>query len=179
MRVLIASAVAAAALAVAVAGCGGGDSAEPTVRPSPTRISLSITVTSGATPTADARPTEAGSGAIVLENPTTTASGLQYVDTVVGAGAQPGPTSQVTVHYTGKLAANGRVFDSSVERGQPASFRMNGVIPGFSEGLSTMKVGGKRTIYIPAALGYGAAGYPPVIPPNADLVFEVELLAVR
>jgi len=85
---------------------------------------------------------------------------------------------QVTVHYTGKLASNGTVFDSSVQRGQPATFGMNGVIKGFSEGLLTMKVGGKRTVFIPAALGYGAAGGGP-IPPNADLIFEIELIAIK
>ncbi len=106
--------------------------------------------------------------------------GLQYTDQVVGTGTSPRMDQQVTVHYTGKLASNGKVFDSSVQRGQPATFPMSGVIKGFSEGLSTMKVGGKRTVFIPAALGYGAAGTPGgPIPPNADLIFELELIAVQ
>ena len=114
----------------------------------------------------------------MLENPTVTASGLKYVDQVVGTGATPSMTQSVTVHYTGKLASNGQVFDSSVQRGQPATFRMNGVIQGFSEGLSTMKEGGKRTLVIPPAMGYGAKGAGDKIPPNATLLFEVELIKI-
>jgi peptidylprolyl isomerase len=82
------------------------------------------------------------------------------------------------VHYEGFLD-DGTKFDSSRDRGQPATFPLNGVIPGFAEGLSTMKVGGVRTLLIPANLGYGAAGSPPVIPPNANLRFEVELVGVQ
>jgi FKBP-type peptidyl-prolyl cis-trans isomerase FkpA/FKBP-type peptidyl-prolyl cis-trans isomerase FklB len=84
----------------------------------------------------------------------------------------------VTVNYTGKLAATGKVFDSTQASG-PTTFAMNGVIKGFAEAISTMKVGGKRTVYIPAALAYGQNGYPGVIPPNSDLVFEIELLAIK
>lgn len=113
----------------------------------------------------------------MLENPTTTPSGLKYVDEVVGDGAAPSSSGQVTVHYTGKFAANGQTFDSSAG-GEPVSFTLDNVIPGFAEAISTMKEGGKRTAFIPAALGYGASGYPPVIPPNADLVFDIELVEV-
>ena len=83
------------------------------------------------------------------------------------------------MHYAGTLAATGEKFDSSYDRGQPATFSLQGVIKGFAEGISTMKVGGKRTVYIPANLGYAAAGRPPVIPPNADLIFEIELIAIK
>ncbi|MGE0573048.1 MAG: FKBP-type peptidyl-prolyl cis-trans isomerase, partial [Dehalococcoidia bacterium] len=114
---------------------------------------------------------------IVLTDPTVTASGLRYVDEKVGSGDTPAPSSMVTVHYVGKLASNGTVFDSSVARGTPATFAMNGVIAGFAEALSTMKVGGKRIAYLPANIGYGARGSGP-IPPNADLVFEIELIEV-
>lgn len=114
----------------------------------------------------------------MFEHATVTESGLKYVDHVEGAGESPRMDQQVTVHYTGKLASNDRKFDSSVDRGEPATFPMSGVIKGFSEGLSTMKVGGKRTIYIPSDLGYGPRGTGP-IPPNADLVFELELIAIR
>lgn len=114
----------------------------------------------------------------MMENATETESGLKYVDHVVGTGDSPRMDQQVTVHYTGKLASNDRKFDSSVDRGEPATFPMNGVIKGFSEGLSTMKVGGKRTVFIPSALGYGPRGTGP-IPPNADLIFELELIAIR
>lgn len=114
----------------------------------------------------------------MMKNATETESGLKYVDHVVGTGDSPRMDQQVTVHYTGKLASNDRKFDSSVDRGEPATFPMNGVIKGFSEGLSTMKVGGKRTVFIPSALGYGPRGTGP-IPPNADLIFELELIAIR
>jgi len=148
------------------AACGDGPDSAPTPTP-----------TSAATQEV-AVPTLAPGDPIVLENPTTTPSGLQYVDEVVGEGAQPAATDRVMVHYTGKFAANGQVFDSSVENGQPVTFSLNGVIPGFAEAISTMKEGGKRTALIPSAIGYGPGGFPPVIPPNADLVFEIELIQV-
>jgi peptidylprolyl isomerase len=110
----------------------------------------------------------------------TTASGLKYIDEVVGTGASPKPSQNVTVHYTGTLE-DGTKFDSSVDRGQPYPFRIGtgAVIKGWDEGVMTMKVGGKRRLMIPAKLGYGAAGNPPKIPPNAPLIFEVELLSVN
>jgi peptidylprolyl isomerase len=108
----------------------------------------------------------------------TTDSGLQYIEITEGTGNMPTMASAVVVHYTGWLEADGTKFDSSVDRGEPASFQMNGVIPGFSEGLLTMKEGGKRRLIIPPELGYGAAGSPPVIPPNATLIFDIELITV-
>lgn len=109
----------------------------------------------------------------------TTASGLKYIDVVVGKGASPTAGKQVTVHYTGTLE-NGRKFDSSVDRNQPFSFTIGvgQVIPGWDEGVMTMKVGGKRKLIIPSRLGYGSRGAGGVIPPNATLLFDVELLAV-
>ncbi len=109
-----------------------------------------------------------------------TASGLRYIDEVVGTGDTPKLGQNVTVHYTGTLE-NGTKFDSSVDRGQPYPFRIGtgSVIKGWDEGVMTMKVGGKRRLIIPAKLGYGATGRPPDIPPNATLIFEVQLLSVN
>jgi peptidylprolyl isomerase len=113
-----------------------------------------------------------------------TPSGLQYEDTVVGTGASPKPGQTCVMHYTGWLWVNeakGKKFDSSVDRGQPFEFQigLGMVIKGWDEGVSTMKVGGKRTLLIPAALGYGTRGAGGVIPPNATLVFDVELLGLK
>ena len=109
-----------------------------------------------------------------------TPSGLRYVDDVVGDGDSPAKGNTVRVHYTGRLT-DGKKFDSSVDRKEPFEFTIGvgQVIPGWDEGVMSMKVGGKRTLRIPPDLGYGARGAPPVIPPNAELVFDVELLGVR
>jgi FKBP-type peptidyl-prolyl cis-trans isomerase len=109
----------------------------------------------------------------------TTSSGLQYWDITVGNGATAVAGKQVTVNYTGWLT-NGKKFDSSVGK-QPFSFKLGAgqVIHGWDEGVAGMQIGGKRQLKIPPDLGYGARGYPPVIPANATLIFDVELLGVR
>lgn len=112
------------------------------------------------------------------ENVRSTASGLQYVVEKEGDGAQPSASDEVTVHYTGKLL-NGTVFDSSVNRGEPATFPLNRVIPGWTEGVQLMKEGAKYTFFIPSDLAYGAGGVPNVIPPHSTLIFEVELIKVK
>ncbi|MDM4765569.1 FKBP-type peptidyl-prolyl cis-trans isomerase [Pelomonas sp. SE-A7] len=114
---------------------------------------------------------------------TTLDSGLQYQDTVVGEGAEAKAGARVTVHYTGWLYKNGgkgKKFDSSKDRRDPFRFRLAGgeVIRGWDEGVQGMKIGGTRMLVIPPELGYGARGAGGVIPPNATLLFEVELLAV-
>ncbi|MBI1203548.1 MAG: FKBP-type peptidyl-prolyl cis-trans isomerase [Rhodopseudomonas sp.] len=114
----------------------------------------------------------------------TTASGLQIKDIVVGTGATPERGQTCVMHYTGWLYNNGlkgAKFDSSVDRGQPFEFTIGvgQVIKGWDEGVSTMKVGGKRTLIIPPALGYGERGAGGVIPPHATLMFDVELLDVK
>jgi len=113
-----------------------------------------------------------------------TASGLQFEDTQVGTGANPQRGQTCVMHYTGWLwvnGAKGAKFDSSVDRGRPFEFPlgMGRVIKGWDEGVAAMKVGGKRTLLIPPALGYGERGAAGVIPPGATLLFEVELLGVR
>ncbi len=114
----------------------------------------------------------------------TTPSGLKMTDTVVGTGATPRRGQTCVMHYTGWLYQNGtkgQKFDSSLDRGRPFEFPigMQRVIPGWDEGVATMKVGGKRTLIIPPELGYGSRGAGGVIPPNATLIFEVELLDVK
>jgi FKBP-type peptidyl-prolyl cis-trans isomerase len=115
----------------------------------------------------------------VSGQPTTTASGLQYWDVAVGSGATAAPGNSVKVHYTGWLTT-GEKFDSSRDRNEPFSFPLGAgqVIKGWDEGVAGMKVGGKRQLRIPPDLGYGASGAGGVIPPNATLIFDVELLDV-
>ena len=122
--------------------------------------------------------------AAVSAAPITTPSGLSYTDEVVGTGPEAKAGQQVSVHYTGWLyegGKKGKKFDSSKDRGQPFGFPLGGgqVIKGWDEGVAGMKVGGKRNLVIPPELGYGARGAGGVIPPNATLTFDVELLGVR
>jgi FKBP-type peptidyl-prolyl cis-trans isomerase len=111
----------------------------------------------------------------------TTASGLQYVDEKIGDGATPQPGQTVTVNYIGVTKSNGLEFENSYKTGTPIDFKLGlgQVIPGWEEGLATMKEGGKRKLIIPSQLAYGRQGRPPSIPPNADLEFQVELVKVK
>lgn len=125
-------------------------------------------------------------GATVMADSSLTSkdSGLKYQDVKSGSGEEAVKGKTVSVHYTGWLdekGAHGKKFDSSVDRGEPFQFKLGAgqVIAGWDEGVAGMKIGGKRTLYIPAKLGYGARGAGGVIPPNADLIFDVELLGVK
>ena len=146
-----------AALAAFV-GCGGNKSEAPAGAPTAPSTS---------------------SPAKVSGQPTTTPSGLQYWDVVVGTGATAQPGNNVKVHYSGFLT-NGKKFDSSRDRGEPFVFPLGAgqVIKGWDEGVAGMKAGGQRQLRIPPELGYGASGAGSVIPPNATLIFDVELLEV-
>jgi peptidylprolyl isomerase len=153
----------------------GGEAAttETGMAPAETHTAMSDTA-AGAAGTAGTASTEKA-------EMVTTASGLKYIDMVVGTGAAPKPGQTISVHYTGWLK-DGTEFDSSVRRGQPFQFPIGKgqVIKGWDEGVATMKVGGKRKLVIPPALAYGEAGAGGGrIPPNAELTFDVELLGVQ
>jgi peptidylprolyl isomerase len=147
---------------------------------------LVVAPTQQSTPTAVASPGSTASPAAggpetppaVEGEEITTDSGLKYIDEVVGTGASPTLGQTVVVNYTGWLQSDGTKFDSSLDRGSPAEFVLGQVIEGWNEGLSTMKVGGKRRLIIPPDLAYGAAGRQS-IPANSTLIFDVELLDVR
>lgn len=176
------------AIMLLFAACGG---AEPTPTPEPPAVEATATpVAAEATATTPAEP-----AAITAAEPVTdavpsilptvegistkTADGLEIIEVVAGTGESPKPGEVVSVHYTGTLT-NGAVFDSSYMRGEPISFPIGkgAVIPGWDEGISQLKVGGKARLIIPPELGYGAAGAGGVIPPNATLVFDVELVKI-
>ena len=145
------------------------------------RIGLAVAIaTAGAVIAGTTVPAAAQGSAQTM----TTASGLQITDSKVGAGESPKSGQTCVMHYTGwiyKDGAKGAKFDSSVDRGRPFEFKIGvgQVIKGWDEGVSTMKPGGKRTLIIPPEMGYGARGAGGVIPPNATLMFDVELIAVK
>jgi hypothetical protein len=178
IRVLCAAAL-VVALAFAVA-CGDDDDGSDANGGAPQATGADAGNTTSSLPGIDDITPVAPAAGIPPLDPSlevvTTDSGLRYIDEVVGTGASPAATDVVTVHYTGWLT-DGTEFDSSVG-GQPVSFPLNRIIAGWTEGLQTMKVGGKRRLIIPAELGYGARGSGQ-IPPGAVLIFDVERLGIQ
>lgn len=126
-----------------------------------------------------AAPAFAQSTASTKADVETLPSGVKVEHVIRGTGQSPSATQAVTVHYRGTLVSNGNEFDSSYKRGQPATFGLNQVIPCWTEGIQRLKVGAKATLVCPAKTAYGARGAGGAVPPNSDLRFEVELLAVR
>ena len=169
----------AIAFSVLMAGCGYPDPGATASGGGPGAGTTVPTDTPSPTPTVSPSPGgddfKAGAGLPVVTLP----DGLKYIDIVAGTGAQPNKGDSITVHYTGWLS-NGTKFDSSRDTGTPATFQIGvgAVIPGWDEAVITMKVGGKRRLVLPPALGYGTAGQPPTIPANSTLVFVVEMLGV-
>jgi peptidylprolyl isomerase len=157
-------------LPLGVVCCHDVSQSAPT--PTPVPINLKVLPTSNGT-------NYTLTTAFVPDTTVSTASGLKYSDLTVGVGAVPKPGQIVTVNYTGVLE-NGTKFDSSRDRDRPFSFKLGQgqVIAGWDEGLSTMKVGGRRQLIIPASLAYGTSGIPGSIPPNATLTFDIELLSI-
>jgi FKBP-type peptidyl-prolyl cis-trans isomerase len=163
-------------LALVLGASCGGDTTPAAATTAPTQKAATTATTAPKTATGAAAagiPPLAGT-------PTKTGSGLEYIDAVVGTGAVAQAGQTVSVHYTGWLT-DGKKFDSSRDRGQPFQFVLGRgqVIKGWDEGVAGMKIGGSRRLFIPAALGYGSQGAPPLIGPGATLVFDVELLGVR
>ncbi len=167
--------------ALLIAACAGRDNSgyrgSPPGQPTFTVTGSSATALTVALATAEV--TGNAPGIPPLTGPIqTTPSGLKYIDERPGTGAEPVVGQRVNVHYTGWLT-NGTKFDSSLDRGQPIEFRLGAgqVIRGWDEGVGMMKLGGKRRLIIPANLAYGAQGQPPTIPPDATLLFDVELVS--
>ena len=178
MKTKLIIAMTIAALATLAVACGGDDDnggADATDTPAASSSDGAQTSRATATPAMTEAPDKPPA---VDGEPVTTASGLQYITIKEGSGDSPTELDTVLVHYTGWLAPDGPKFDSSVDRGQPTSFPVNGVIGGFAEGLTHVKPGGTIRLIIPPELGYGAAGSGP-IPPNATLIFDVTLIGIH
>ncbi len=138
-------------------------------------LALAAVLSTACATTPPGKPAVAAAAASIAE---TLPSGVKIAYTLVGSGAQPKATDTVKVHYRGTLA-NGTEFDSSFKRGMPVSFPLNRVVPCWTEGLQHIKVGGKATLTCPPATAYGDRGAGGVVPPNATLTFDVELLAIE
>ncbi len=166
---------------VGLAACGSSSKA-PGIQPAPGQGATSASVSTPPTPTTT--PTTAAVPPALSKEPTVTVpkgpapNHLVIKDLIKGNGQTVAPGASVTVNYVGVLYKNGKQFDSSWSRGQPATFSLSGVIKGWAEGMVGMRVGGRRELIIPPSLGYGKPGSPPTIPPNAPLLFVVDLISV-
>jgi peptidylprolyl isomerase len=173
--------VATLGAAILLAGCGSSGSSTIGVNnqnSADQTLAKSTTPSSGPTATSATTPT---SGPLSKEPHVTpplgpAPSSLVIKDLIPGTGAAAKPGGSVTVNYVGVLYKGGKEFDASWKRGEPATFSLGGVIPGWTQGIPGMKVGGRRELIIPAALAYGPKGSPPKIPPNAPLIFVIDLL---
>ncbi|MGB2693957.1 MAG: FKBP-type peptidyl-prolyl cis-trans isomerase [Dehalococcoidia bacterium] len=174
---IIAALLAGAALvAVGLVACGDSGNGTPPTATAPGTPTLGNEEPTAVPTVAPANPPE------VDVTPTVTESGLKIIDIKVGTGKEvvaDQPTQAVTVHYTGWLAEDGTKFNSSLDLGQPTTLPVDQFIDGWQEGLIGMRVGGIRRLIIPPELAYGAAGSPPLIPANATLIFDIELLNIQ
>lgn len=175
------TAVLSVLLAVAGLAAACGSSSGPASSTSATSSTSPSTTGGSATPKSAppvANATDTSKAPVISAGTPSPPTQLVVVDLVKGTGAEAGPSSTVRVHYVGANYADGKVFDSSWERGQPVDFPLSGVIKGFSQAIVGMKVGGRREVVIPPGLGYGAQGSPPAVGPNETLVFVIDLLKV-
>ena len=176
MKFFVTTMTLAVALSFSASACGkSSTTSEPAAKAPAAESKPAATPAAEPAKEAASKPAEAAkeSGKVI-----TTASGLKYEVLTEGSGPKPSATDNVTVHYKGTLT-DGTVFDSSYDRGQPATFPLNRVIKGWTEGVQLMSPGSKYRFTIPPELGYGAAGAGGRIPPNATLVFEVELIKIN
>ncbi len=172
--------------AVALAGCSSSSNHTSSVAPGSSAPSASSSgAGSGSTTPSAAGPVPSVSGATDMTaepkigpGAGTPPTALTEKDLVVGTGATAGPNATVKVQYVGALYGTGKVFDASWTDTGPATFPLSEVVPGFKDAIVGMRIGGRREVVIPPALGYGASGSPPVIPPNATLVFVIDLLGI-
>jgi peptidylprolyl isomerase len=166
---------------VLIAGCGSSGSSSSIGVGNENTTDNALIKESASSTSTSASPKTPTSGPLSKEPKVTPPSGpaptkLEIKDLIAGTGPVVKPGASVTVNYVGVLFKGGKVFDASWKRGEPSTFPLSGVIPGWTKGIPGMKVGGRRELVIPSALAYGAKGSPPSIPPNAPLVFVIDLL---
>jgi peptidylprolyl isomerase len=171
--------------AIVVGGCSSGSSsiaASPSTAAPPTTACTSASgppAAPASAPPAVANATDLKVAPVAGAGTGSPPTQLVIIDLVVGTGKEPTTCDTVSVQYAGSNYADGKVFDSSWTRGQPTSFPLSGVVPGFEQGILGMKVGGRREVVIPPALGYGTQGSPPAVGPDETLVFLIDLVGVQ